>query len=70
MLFVKFFFNRYGIVVLNVEFGIGNGLNNIGKIDCWGNEIDIMICFFKKMMCSYYNDVGVICSKLIFLCLR
>lgn len=70
MLFFKFFFNRYGIVVLNVEFGIGNGLNNIGEVDCWGNEMDIMICFFKKMMCSYYNDVGVICSKFIFLCLR
>lgn len=70
MLFAKFFFNRYGIAVSNAEFGIGNGPNNIGKIDCRGNETDIMTCSFKKMTCSHHNDAGVICSKLIFLRLR
>lgn len=66
----SFFFNRYGIAVSNAEFGIGNGPNNIGKIDCRGNETDIMTCSFKKMTCSHHNNAGVICSKFIFLRLR
>ncbi|XP_019919461.2 uncharacterized protein [Magallana gigas] len=55
---------KYGIAVSNAEFGIGNGPNNIGKIDCRGNETDIMTCSFKKMTCSHHNDAGVICTNL------
>uniref|UniRef100_K1RT07 Lysyl oxidase-like protein 2 n=1 Tax=Magallana gigas TaxID=29159 RepID=K1RT07_MAGGI len=49
---------KYGIAVSNAEFGIGNGPNNIGKIDCRGNETDIMTCSFKKMTCSHHNDAA------------
>lgn len=71
ILFVKliYSFKRYGIAVLDAEFGRGVGPKYISKVNCVGNETDILTCPFEKLSCSHENDAGVICGRFCLFCM-
>ncbi|XP_052705082.1 uncharacterized protein LOC128180917 isoform X1 [Crassostrea angulata] len=52
---------KYGIAVSDAEFGRGVGPNYISKVNCVGDETDLLTCPFEKLSCSHENDAGVIC---------
>lgn len=59
-------FQRYGIAVSDAEFGRGVGPNYISKVNCVGDETDLLTCPFEKLSCSHENDAGVICGRFFF----
>ncbi|XP_052690988.1 cell death abnormality protein 1-like [Crassostrea angulata] len=52
---------KYGIAVSDAEFGKGVGPNYISKVNCVGDETDLLTCPFEKLSCSHENDAGVKC---------
>ncbi|XP_062591116.1 uncharacterized protein LOC134252644 [Saccostrea cucullata] len=52
---------NYGIAMNNAEFGKGFGPIHVDKVDCKGDEEDLLSCQFSRSSCDHSDDSGVVC---------